>query len=84
VTDIKGDKMSFVEKENPLAGVHTKVLLSYLKGARKCGGFWSPSGDSNGFGFTTDELKKELATREHVPNKQEARHRRQERARVGF
>lgn len=52
----------------------TRQLLQWLNYARKCGGgFWSPSGSSGKYGYRWDDLKKELATREHIPNKKEAK-----------
>lgn len=69
------------EKLKRLESEHTKVLLSWLKSARACGGWWSPCGDSgSNFGYTTAELKAELAKRPHVPNKQESRQIRQRKA----
>ena len=59
--------------------LHTKVLLRYLDKARKCGGFYSP-GYKGGHGYSMEMLKAELATREHVPNKVEAKKIRQEKA----
>ena len=34
--------------------VHTKVLIQYLDKARKFGGFYSPEGNSGGWGYTTE------------------------------
>ena len=50
---------------------HTKQLLDYLDSCRKCGGRLSPFDNENS--VTIDQVKAELATREHVPNKQEAK-----------
>jgi len=60
---------------------HTKVLMQILKSCRKCGdgyGFYHPYDDN--CAVTLDQAKAELATREHVPNKQEAKAIRQEAA----
>ena len=61
-----------------LAPVHTRQLLDYLKHARACGGWYSPWDGSTG--YTIEELKAELETREHVPNKAEAKRIRQDKA----
>lgn len=61
-----------------LGPVHTRQLLDYLKHARACGGWYSPWDGSTG--YTIEELKAELATREHVPNKAEAKRIRQDKA----
>lgn len=49
--------------------VHTRELLRQLRWASH-----EYSGEPGGFGFDypREELKKELATREHIPNKREA------------
>lgn len=62
----------------PLTDEHTRVLLDYLKHARACGGWYSPWDSDTG--YTIEELKAELATRPHVPNKAEAKRIRQEKA----
>lgn len=59
---------------------HTKVLLYMLNISRKCGGWYSICG-YGGHGYTTEQLKIELATREHIPNKLESRRIRQRAAR---
>jgi len=65
-----------------LKQIPTKVLLKYLKRSRKCGSsFWSPY--DNGVGWTTEQLKEELATREHIPNKLETKKLRQQAAKRG-
>ena len=50
-----------------LGNLHTKQLLRVLKACRSCGGFYSPFDSSNGVTF--EEVKGELAKREHIPNK---------------
>jgi hypothetical protein len=51
---------------------HTKELLQFLNSARACGGWYSPY-DKNGPGYTVAEIKEVLKTREHIPNKKEAK-----------
>lgn len=63
-----------------LVDQHTKVLLQWLSRARATGGTFSPNDCDN---FDADDIKKELSTREHVPNRQEAKKIRQEKARQG-
>lgn len=52
---------------------HTKQLLGILKSCRACGGYYDLMGDNSGFVVTTAQVKAVLATRDHVPNKQEAK-----------
>lgn len=81
------EKLGYLRKNmnlNPenfkdLTKIHTKVLLDWLNHARKCGGSYSPSGTYVDV-FSIDELKAELATREHIPNKEEAKKIRQQKA----
>ena len=61
-----------------LRGLHTRELLSMRDYCYKMGGQFSPF--DNGVKFSLGEVKKELETREHVPNKKEARQIRQEKA----
>lgn len=70
--------MSWID---PVEKLPTRQLLEYLKLARKCGGWYSPLGPDAKVGYSIEVLKMELATREHVPNKPEARARRQAAAR---
>ena len=71
-----------------LSGVHTRVLLRALQESSSGYGSRWYEALGNGlfdFGFaitTRDELKAELAKREHVPNKSEAKKIRQDKARV--
>jgi hypothetical protein len=58
----------------------TRVLLQWLNIARKCNGY-DPFYDGLGDVFTIEEIKTELATREHIPNKKEAKEMRKQRAR---
>lgn len=56
----------------------TRELLDYLDCARQFGGFYSPW-DGPG-GYTIDQIKDVLATREHIPNKAESKKIRQDLA----
>jgi hypothetical protein len=69
------------DKVEHLNSLDTRELLMYLKYARKFGGRYSPWCHDEY--YSTDEIKDELATREHIPNKQEAKKIRQERAKRG-
>ena len=69
--------MNREERKQHLQETHTRILLEYLSHARKCGGWFSPF--DNNVGFTTTEIKEELSTREHIPNKQEAKLIRQQK-----
>lgn len=60
-----------------LSKIRTRKLLKWLNKARACGGGYDPT-DNHGPAISTEELKEELAKREHIPNKQEARQIRQE------
>ena len=53
----------------------TRGLLVLLDCARRCGGWWTHGDhkDPNAIGVSYDDIKAELATREHVPGKLEAR-----------
>jgi hypothetical protein len=63
----------------------TRQIMHYMQRARECrNDFYSLSGYSYGEPFyTIEEMKKVLATREHVPNKKEAKALRRERAKRG-
>jgi hypothetical protein len=62
-----------------LKNYHTKQLKKMLSLSYKFNGVYIPSGEV--CGFESDEIRAELNTREHVPNKIEARRMRQEKAR---
>ena len=71
-----------------LTKLHTKLLLELLQGFRS----WSPwdwSGEDkdcspeDDFGCTEEDLRAELATREHIPNKKEGKKLRQLAAKEG-
>jgi hypothetical protein len=66
-----------------LRNQHTRELLDWLKHARACGGFYIPCDPaSGGPEYTIEELKAELATREHIPSKQEGEAARRAHARL--
>jgi hypothetical protein len=69
-------KYSKPRKRFNLKKVETRKLMQYLSIARIHGYFEV----GNFPDVSIDELKAELATREHIPNKQEARKIRQEKA----
>lgn len=62
-----------------LKKVPTRLLLDWLKRARACGGgnypdaSYSPCDESPGTFVSIEELKVELATRPHIPNKKEGK-----------
>lgn len=58
----------------------TRELLGWLQSARACGGWWSPVDKNSEYGHKFDDIKAELDTREHIPNKKEARALRREAA----
>ncbi len=59
----------------------TRLLLKWLDLTRRFGGWYSPCQKSERhYGFHADDIRAELATREHVPNKTEARERRRSAA----
>ena len=65
-----------------LAILSTGQLLSYLQAARRCGGHYSPY-ESGGPSITIEEIKAELATRPHIPNRAERKQRQRLRQRAG-
>ena len=67
-------KKEWLEKQT------TMQLLMLLQYTRKFGGWVSPWGNRDG--FTAEEIKEILATREHIPNKKEAKKTRQEKAKI--
>jgi len=71
-----------MDQLTPIENMPTRQLLEYLRRARKFGGWYSPHGANARFGYGIRQLKTELATREHVPNKLEARAKRQAVART--
>jgi len=65
-----------------LNGLHTKQLLQ-LRDRIQASGDTLYHVEEAGLDVTKEEVKHVLATREHVPNKQEARLIRQEKAKGG-
>lgn len=59
---------------------HTRVLMKYRDACCKFNGYYDIVGDNSGCCVTKEQVKTELATREHIPNKIEAKKLRQERA----
>ena len=62
--NVSADVHNNLNKKLALKTMHTKVLLSRLNDLRHASG-WDI--------FTSEELKEELAKREHIPNKKEAK-----------
>lgn len=56
------------------------MMLNQVRRARSCEANYGDSFYDEDFPFTQSELKAELANREHIPNKQEAKKIRQQRA----
>ena len=65
-----------------LKKMDTRKLKNMLDTGRACGGVYFWLGSDGGPSWTTDELKAELSTREHIPNKAEAKKIRQEIAKA--
>ena len=63
--------------ETLLKRAHTRQLLNWLRAARACGGSYSPCEEATGTFLSISDLKAELATREHIPNKAESKALRQ-------
>jgi hypothetical protein len=61
-----------------LKSLHTWQLMYYLKRARRLNGLYRPWDGHRG--YTVEQIKEVLATREHIPNKAERRKARQELA----
>ena len=59
-------------REKLLKEAHTRELLGWLRAARACGGSYSPCDESLGTFLSIEDLKGELATREHIPRKAES------------
>lgn len=68
-----------INVKEELRNTPTRQLLGLLSTARACGGRFDPTEYGEYF-ITTGDIKLELSTREHIPNKKEARILRQCRA----
>jgi hypothetical protein len=70
------EKKEQIEKLNPgrqpLSEMKTRELLALRNHCYSTGGWYSPY-DSSGPGYHIEEVLDELDTREHIPNKLEAR-----------
>ena len=64
-----------------IKNIHTKILLRYLAMTRKFGGWFSIC-EYGSYGFSSNELKEELAKREHIPSKKEGKLIRQIKAKT--
>lgn len=64
-----------------LAKIHPRQLLSWLRNCHGYSGWWYPGGIHQDLCVSAEALKKELATRPHLPNKKEGRLNRQKAAR---
>lgn len=75
--DIELEERRKINHEAALAHIkqaHTRELLLWLDLTRSFGGWYSPCQKSERhFGYRAEDIKAELATREHIPNKVEAR-----------
>jgi hypothetical protein len=70
-------------RKDLLMNAHTRVLMDWRKHAMACGGQYNPI-DNNypGTEIPLTEINEELNTREHIPNKQEAKLIRQNKAKL--
>lgn len=78
--------ISDVKTVDDLKKLHTKQLLKMLNLTRQFGGRYFPNYEIiksfNNFCITSEEIKVELATREHVPTGAEAKKIRQQKAKA--
>ena len=63
-----------------LKSLHTRELMGYLRLARAFGGRFCPADHNYNPSISIDDIKAELATRPHVPNKQEGKEARRKAA----
>ncbi len=68
------------DRRPSLKKFHTRQLLDIIDHCRACGGIYQPY--DMGVYYEFEEIKSELDTREHIPNKQEAKRIRQEKAKA--
>lgn len=70
-----------MNKHDYIKAAHTRQLMSWRDHSYACGGHFNPIGNGIGnFEYTTEEILAELNTRDHVPNKKEAKTIRQQKA----
>lgn len=62
-----------------LSRIHTRELLAWRDKCYACGGSYDPT-ENHGPEVSIKEIKAELAKREHIPNKKEAKAVRQQKA----
>lgn len=68
-------------KRKMLTEARTTELLDWLRGAHRCGGIgYDPLDNHSPYYLDIDEIKAELATRPHIPNKVESKELRRHRA----
>ena len=65
-----------------LKSIDTRQLMSWRERAYACGGYYTPFDHKSNSAmiFSIEDIKAELGTREHIPNKQEAKALRQQKA----
>lgn len=73
-----------MQKNDYLKSAHTRQLIRWRDEAYAGGGIYTPFdyNTNSAMTFRLDEIVNELNTREHVPNKKEARALRQQRAKT--
>ena len=71
-----------MDKHEYLRSIETRQLMSWRERAYACGGYYTPFNhhSNSAMLFSIEDLKAELATREHIPNKKEAKVIRQTKA----
>lgn len=78
-----------MNKQLDLKQIHTKALLDILQGFREFYWEWrfedepEPPTVEEYYGCTEEDLRVELATREHIPNKKESKELRRQAAKKG-
>lgn len=71
-----------MSKQEYLKSIETRQLMSWRERAYACGGSYTPFDHKSNSAmiFSIDDIKAELNTREHIPNKKEAKTIRQQKA----
>lgn len=71
-----------MDKQEYLKSIETRQLMSWRERAYACGGNYTPFNphSNTAMFFSIEDLKAELSTREHIPNKKEAKVLRQTKA----